>query len=95
LWEARLGRRIPGVTCAQQATAVFSWHARAQRDPRQVTAAVFGHRTPSAFEHAVGAHASDPAWDTRLTGALADFTFTGPPWPATLLRRPHAEAAPG
>jgi hypothetical protein len=94
-WQARLGRRIPGVTCAQQCAAVWSWHTSAQRDPRAITAAVFGHRTPSAIEQAVGARATDPDWNARLAGALADFTFNGPPWPAVLLTRPQPEAASG
>jgi hypothetical protein len=94
-WEARIGRRIPGASCAQQASAVWSWHARAQRDPRAITGATFGQRTPSVIEQAAGARVTDPDWDARLTGALADFTFHGPQWAASLLGRPAAEALPG
>jgi hypothetical protein len=93
-WQARLGRRIPGNTCAEQAAAVWSWHARAQRDLAGVTGVTLGYRTPSVIERAVGAQAADPDWDARLAGALADFTFDGPQWPASLLRRPQAEAVP-
>jgi len=93
-WQERLGRRIPGSTCAQQAAAVWAWHARAQRDPAAITGATFGHRTPSVIEQAVGARASDPDWHVELASALADFTFDGPQWPASLLRREQNEAAP-
>jgi hypothetical protein len=93
-WQALLGRRIPGITCAQQATAVWSWHARAQRDPRAITGTTFGHRTPSVIEQATGARVTDPDWDAQLALALADFTIDGPPWPATLLRQPQDETAP-
>jgi hypothetical protein len=93
-WQASLDRRIPGATSAQQAAAVWSWHARAQREPRAITGATFGHRTPSVIEQAVGARASDPDWDTRLASSLADFSLDGPQWPASLLRSPQSEAAP-
>jgi hypothetical protein len=93
-WQARLGRRIPGSTCAEQAAAVWSWHARAQRDLAAITSVTLGYRAPSVIEQAVGAQAADPDWEARLAGALADFTFDGPQWPASLLRRPQAEAVP-
>jgi hypothetical protein len=93
-WQLTQIPRVPQRSGAQQVTAVWSWHTSAQRDPRAITGTIFGHRTPRAIEQAVGAHASDPDWSARLTGALADFTFNGPPWPATLLSRPQAEAAP-
>jgi hypothetical protein len=94
-WEARIGRRIPGTTCAQQAAAVWSWHARAHRDPRAIADATFGQRAPSVIEQAAGARVADPDWDARLAGVLADFTFHGPQWAATLLGRPATEVVPG
>jgi hypothetical protein len=94
-WEARIGRRIPGTTCAQQAAAIWSWHARAQRDPRAIADTTFGQRTPCVIEQATGARVTDPDWDARLAGALADFTFHGSQWATSLLRRPAAEEVPG
>jgi hypothetical protein len=69
-----------------------SWQARLGR---RIPGATFGHRTPSVIEQAVGARATDPDWDARLASSLADFTLDGPQWPASLLRRLPAEAAPG
>ena len=95
-WQARLGRRIPGVTCAEQAAALWSWHTSAQRDPRAIAGATFGQRTPSVIEQAAAARAADPDWDARITGALSDFTFHGSQWATSLLSRPaQPEAVPG
>jgi hypothetical protein len=86
-WEATYGQPLPGDTCARQLGTVQRWYDDDQRNQDLVTAVAFGTHSPTAIEHAIGAHPADEDWDQRLAGALAAFRDCR--WPAGYLH-PHA-----
>ena len=90
-WEAAYGRAIPGGSCAQQAETVRRWDEAARRDPQQLRITMHGAHAPSAIEQAIGLPATDPGWEDRLPGALAEFPGTG--WPLDQLA-PATQEAP-
>jgi hypothetical protein len=83
-WEDQYGRPIPGDTCARQLGEVQRWYDHDQRDPAATSALVWGTRTFSAIEEAIGARASDEDWNQRLTDALSAFSRLR--WPRNYLR---------
>jgi hypothetical protein len=83
-WEAAYSRAIPGATCASQLETVQRWYDTDQRNQQQVRAVGYGTRRASAIEHAVGAQATDPDWEQRLTDALTAFRDCR--WPLDYLR---------
>jgi hypothetical protein len=83
-WEVAYARTIPGKTCAGQLETVQRWYDTDQRDRQQLDAVAFGTRPASAIEHAVGAQATDPDWEQRLSDALTAFQDCR--WPVDHLR---------
>jgi hypothetical protein len=82
-WEQQYGRQIPGRTCEEQLRAVHHWHARAQRDTRAITAAIWGTRPHTAIEQAVAGHVTDDTWTDQFNDAIDAFTQTE--WTPNLL----------
>jgi hypothetical protein len=91
-WEDQYGRPIPGDTCARQLGEVQRWYDHDQHAPASLSVLVWGTRTVSALEEAVGACAADEDWSQRLTDALSAFTRLR--WPRNYLR-PATAAASG
>jgi hypothetical protein len=93
-WERAYGQPVPGRTASQQARVVTRWHARDQRDAQAVATVIWGTRSRTAIEQAVGCRAEDPAWAALLAEMLTAFARS--PWPRALLRRsPPHDQAPG
>jgi hypothetical protein len=95
-WENTYGQAVPGRTVSQQARVVTRWHARDQRDTQAVATVIWGTRSRTAIEQAVGCRADDPAWAALLAEMLTAFARS--PWPRALLRRPQPQfqgQAPG
>jgi len=84
-WEDSYGQPVPGSTVGQQARVVTRWYARDQRDARAVATVIWGTRSRTAIEQAVGCRADNPGWPALLTEILTAFTRS--PWPRALLRR--------
>jgi DNA helicase HerA-like ATPase len=68
------GREVPGETCGEQLAAARAWKTAAWRrfSDSQHRLLVFGARTPSAIELAVGGRAGEPGWRAQVVAALAD-----------------------
>jgi hypothetical protein len=84
-WEHAYGTPIPGPTGKDQFIAVTRWYLRDQRDSRAVTATVWGLRSCTAIEQAVGTSVGSDDWPAQLTEALE--AFAGLSWPRHLLCR--------
>jgi uncharacterized protein len=94
-WERTYDQRIPGRDTGQQARLVTRWYTRDQRDTQAVTAVIWGTRSHTAIEQAVGSRAGTPGWPAQLADVLTAFAKT--PWPVALLRRtpPRSQATSG
>jgi uncharacterized protein len=84
-WERTYGQPVPGRTASRQARVVTRWYARDQRDTHAVIAVIWGTRSHTAIEQAVGSRVGAPDWPAQLTDMLTAFAKT--PWPLALLRR--------
>ena len=84
-WERAYGQPVPGETVSEQARVVTRWYASDQGDACAVATVIWGTRSPSAIERAVGCRADDPGWPALLDEMLAAFARS--PWPGVLRRR--------
>jgi hypothetical protein len=75
------GTPVPGDTSGQQLATVRAWKktAWAKTPPAQRRTLIFGTRTPSAIELAIGGRSATPQWPARAAVALAN-TFTDGNW---------------
>jgi uncharacterized protein len=97
-WTEQSGRTVPGNTCGEQLGAARGWK---QADWKRMTSAgryvlVFGTRSPSAIEKAVGGSAGAAAWRPQVTATMAEMFADGTwviPWLAA--RHPGLAARNG
>jgi hypothetical protein len=89
-WERTYGQPVPGATSKAQFSAVSRWYLRDQRDSRAITTIVWGSRSHSAIEQAVGTRVGSGDWPAQLSEALGAFTRLR--WPRNLLRGTPARA---